>query len=194
MLEHTHISFVLVERTQNYVFVNHKYIQVICVWDTQISVTKFNFVFMIPKNIISSWLKICTWSLLSGTSKILLLIATGLTIALLFWQCVSCISSSFSLLLFVMGRRRGGQRGSTHGIGRTFGKLCQLRSNAVDLRRFLDALWSRWSCPHGKNCLDCETIKHSSQWWGLTPIPSTDFCWSLVQCFLDTCLLMSLEG
>ncbi len=45
----------------------------ICVCDAQAFGPKMNFVFVIHKHKISSWLKIFTWSLLWGTSKILLL-------------------------------------------------------------------------------------------------------------------------
>jgi hypothetical protein len=65
--------------------------------------------------------------------------ATSSTIGSTFWQCVSRISSSFSLLPFIMGRRRGGKASSTPVIGRIFLRLFLSRSNGVNIGRFLDA-------------------------------------------------------
>jgi hypothetical protein len=66
-------------------------------------------------------------------------IATSSTIGSTFWQCISHISSAFSLLPFVMGRRRGGKALSTPVIGSNFLRLFLSRSDGINIGRFLDA-------------------------------------------------------
>ncbi len=92
-----------------------------------------------------------------------------------------------SLALCKARKKRG--LTSTPTFGRSSLRVYQLRSIIDVAKKIPIVLLSCWCCLHGKNCLHCKTIRHSSSWWALTVSPLTGFWISLALCFQATRLL-----
>ncbi len=87
-----------------------------------------------------------------------------------------------------------GQDLSIPAIGRNFLEPSLLSRDVVDISRFRDGHWFRWSCCHGKNCFHCKMIKHTSPCLALTAIPLIRSLQSLLRCIPDMHLSSTSQG
>ncbi len=106
-----------------------------------------------------------------------------------------CLSQQFLLLSFALyhGKKKGRQRNKHSHYRKDFLKTLSIKEQWRQSRKIPWCALIPLKLSPWQKLLGLQNNQAFITRWGLTPIPLTDFCWSLIQCFLDTHLLMSLK-